>query len=259
MKSIIFGSRLAAPALALAVLTAVSITAGTTAEAGLFKASPAPVSSFLDHPQQLSSDHKRAPFNKYWRNPSPKAWAKVNGFNNIVVAPVNVDHLRSRSDLFARKGGKETRPVGEMANYMRSSFEREISKGGKYRLAKKGGPKTLVLELALVELNPSNAAANAVKTGAQVIVPGAGFLGSQFTRGKIAVEGKLRNGETGEVLMQFADRAQDKTSLFSVRDFSPYGHDRRAIDEWARQVDQLSRTPRNHRVRGSSGITLNPF
>ena len=229
MKSIISGSRLAASALALALLTG-----ATTAQAGLFKASPAPVSSFIENPQQLSSNRQRAPFHKYWRNPSAQAWAKVNGFNQIAVAPVDVRHLRARSDLFSRRGGKDRRPVGEMANYMRTRFEQQITKGGAYKVARKKGPKTLVLELALVELNPSNVGVNAVKTGAQVFVPGAGFLGGQFTRGKFAVEGKLRNGETGELLMQFADREQDKTSLLSFRDFSPYAHDRRAIDECER-------------------------
>jgi len=255
MKSIISGSRLAASALAIALLTGAA-----TAQAGLFKASPAEVSNFIENPQQLKSDPQRAPFHKYWRNPNPKAWKKVKGFDRIVVAPVNVEHLRGRNDIFARSWNKkERRPVGEMAGYMRNRFQQQIAKGGAYRVASKAGPKTLVLEMALVELGPTNVAGNAVRTGAQFIIPGAGFLGSQFTRGKIAMEGKLRNGETGEVLMQFADRAQDKTSLISFRDFSPYAHDRRAINEWAKQVDELSRTPHNHRVRGSLGVTLNPF
>jgi hypothetical protein len=255
MKSIISGSRLAASALAIALSMGV-----VTAEAGILKASPAPVSKFIENPQQLKSDRQRAPFHKYWRNPDPKAWKRVNGFNRIAIAPVNTEYLRARNDIFARSWNKkERRPVGEMAAYMRNRFQKQFAKSGAYQVVSRPGDDTLVLEMALVELGPTNVAGNAVRTGAQVFVPGAGFLGSQFTRGKIAVEGKLRNAETGEVLMQFTDRAHDKTSLISFRDFSPYAHDRRAINEWAKQVDELSRTPRNHRVRGSSGLTLNPF
>ena len=147
----------------------------------------------------------------------------------------------------------------EMADYMRSRFERRFAKSGEYLVVRGNGPKTLVVELALVELNPSNFAGNIVKTGGSVFVPGVGFLGSQFTRGGIAIEGKIRNGETGELLVEFADRQQDRTTLFSFRDFTPYAHDRAAIDDWAKQLDRLSRTPSTYRVRGSLGVALNPF
>ncbi len=254
MKAIISGSRLAASSLALLFFAAVP------GEAGLFKAKPAPESPFIEHPRQLAPHPRRVPFNRYWRNPSAQAWARVNGFNRIAIAPVDVQHLRSRSDLFApRAGRQERRPVDGIAQYMRTRFEQQFARGGVYHVVPNSGPKTLVLELALVELNPSNVAGNTLRTGAQALLPGVGFLGSTLTRGRIAIEGKLRNAQTGELLMQFTDATQDKTSLLSLRDFSPYAHDREAINDWAKQVEQLSRTPRTQRIHGSSRVTLNPF
>lgn len=232
-----------------------------SARAGLLKASPAPLSDFVEHPDALAPNPGRAPFNRVWRNPSAQAWQRVRNFDRIAVLPVNVDYLRRRAGAFGPKNGpvEQGRPIPAFAGYMQTRFEKAFARGGVYQVVRSGGPRTLTLELALVELNPSNAAGNVIKTGADVFVPGAGLVGSAFTRGSVAIEGKLRNGETGEVLYEFADREQDKTSLISFRDYSPYAHSRAAVNDWAREIEQISRTPRNQKIRGASRVTLNPF
>lgn len=231
----------------------------SNAEAGLFRASPAKQSKFIDKEETLKRD-RSVPFQSFWRNPDPKAWARVQGFNKVAVEPINTSHLRGRDDLFYNKrtGRKDLRPVGEMSRYMQQRFSSQLARNGKH-IVKAPGKDTLVWEFALVELNPANVPGNVAKTGAQFIVPGAAFVGSQFTHGKIAIEGKLKNGETGETLLAFADRSFGKTAPFSFRDFSPYAHNRRAVNEWATQVGALSKSPRTARLPGHVPVTLNPF
>ena len=110
-----------------------------------------------------------------------------------------------------------------------------------------------------MQLKPTNVAGNVIATGAGAVVPGARAVGSQFTRGGIAFEAKLRNAQTGELLAEYADSQQDKMSLLSLRDYSANAHSRRAIQDWARQMEQLVSTPANHKVPRALRLTLNPF
>jgi len=244
MKPTSISSRLAFTALATGTLS-------LGAHAGLFKENPAPPSGFLEAPQRMAPDTQRTPFHKAWRNPSPAAWNRVQGFERVVIMPVSTSYLNA---------SPEQRAQGEkLALYMREQFEKEFAKSGKYRVVTKPGPRTLELDLALVQLKPTNVAGNVASTGASAVVPGANFVGGQFTHGNVAFEAKLRNGGTGELLAQYADSQRDKMSFFSIRDYSAYGHSRKAIDDWAKQMEQLATTPRTHKVESAMRLTLNPF
>ncbi len=241
-------------------LTALALTAvAFPVKADLFRAAPAPVSEFIEQPDQMTTEyHRRVPFHTYWRNPSSAAWNRVEGFDKMTVAPVKISYLRDRSDTFARNGRTEEEAI-RLAAYTQTQFENRLARSGAYTVVRGNGPDTLVLELALIEMNPTNIAGNVVRTGASVVVPGSGVAGGVFTKGRIAIEGKLRNGETGELLVQFTDSARDKLTPFSFRDFTAYGHARAAINDWAKQFDALSRTPRTQRIHGSLALGVNPF
>lgn len=228
-----------------------SAALAVTAQAGLLKASPAPPSCFLLHPQEMRQDVGRSPFDSVWRNPSARAWDRVQGFDRIVIAPVNTTYFQGTPAQRAE--------LEKMAAYMRGQFQKQFAKGGTYRVVGQPGARTLVLELALVELRPTNVAGNVVCTGAGAVVPGANIVGSAFTHGNVAFEAKLRNGQTGELLAEYADRQRDKLTLFSFRDYSATAHNRKAIDDWAKQMQELAVTPDNHRVAGAMRVTLNPF
>jgi len=222
-----------------------------TAQAGLIKASPAPPSPFLEHPQCMTADPDRTPFDKVWRNPSARAWNRVACFDKVVILPVNTSYVQVPC--------KRQAEVGQMAAYMRATFQNEFAKGCKFQVVSHPGPRTLELEVALVELKPTNVAGNVVATGAGVVAPGANMVGQVFTHGTIAFEAKLRNGQTGELLAEFSDREYDKLSLFSFRDYDPNAHSRRAVMDWAKQMKALTVLPVGERVPGAMRFTLNPF
>ena len=199
----------------------------------------------------MAPSKERAPFNKVWRNPSPKAWAGIKKFDKIYIAPVNTRYLDS--------GRVPERDVVGVTQYMRSRFATQFAQGGVYKVVSRPGPNTLVLQLALTKLRATNAPGNVLATGAGVVAPGSDFIAGIFTHGEIAFEGKLRNGANGQLLEEFADREDDKTAAFSFRDYLWYSHDRDAIDDWAKQMERLSSTPTTVKVHGASRLTLNPF
>ena len=206
-----------------------------TAQAGVFKASPAPPSTFLEHPQEMRAYPARAPFDRVWENPSSRSWDRVKGFDRVVIMPVNTSHLK----LLPRQEDD----VQKMAIFMHEQFQKEFASGGKYHVMNPPGGKALKVELALVELRPTNVPGNVISTGAGVVVPGLNFVGQQLTHGTIAFEAKVRNGQTGELLAEYADRENDKFSLLSFRDYSANAHSRRAVQDWAKQLRQLVSTP----------------
>lgn len=222
------------------------------ARAGILKACPVPPSGFLVHRASMTTDSDRSPFNAVWRNPSPRAWNRIENFDRLVIMPVNTNYIHPRTPC-------QQAQVDKMAAYTQAEFQKEFAQSGKYRVMLRPGPRTLILELALVQMKPTNVAGNVVCTGAGVVAPGANILGSMFTHGNIAFEAKLRNGETGELLAEYADSQNDKLSLFSFRDFSANAHNRKAINDWAKQMVELSTTPRCHKVAGAMRLTLNPF
>ncbi|MDD5349160.1 MAG: DUF3313 family protein [Chthoniobacteraceae bacterium] len=221
------------------------------AQAGILKASPAPPSPFLEHPQQMVRDRCRTPFDSVWRNPSPAAWARIHGFDRIVIMPVDITHVQASP--------KQRADMVKMAAYMQEQFQKEFAKESPYRVVTHRGPKTLELQLALVEIKPTNVPGNVVSTGAGVVVPGANWVGEQFTHGTIAFEAKLRNARTGELLAEYADRENDKLTIFSFRDYDPHAHNRRAVQDWAIQMKKLATTPTHEKVPGAMRFSLNPF
>ena len=129
-----------------------------TAQAGLFKANPAPSTPFLDHPQSMRADPARAPFDRVWINPSNHAWERVKGFDRVAILPVNTSYLKATPQQRAE--------AQKMASYMHEQFQGEFARSGKYHVVNQPGGKTLKMELALVQLKPTNVAGNVVATGA---------------------------------------------------------------------------------------------
>lgn len=219
------------------------------------KAEAAPLSSFVDHPQLMKPQRDRAPFALVWVNPSLPT--KRAGYDSIYVAPVDTSHLRkARTNISNTAGLEKQRPVAEMANLLRSSFIEAFRQSPSPRLKYSPtlSPKGVTLHLALVELNATDTAGNAIKTA----IPYGSAI-SPLMNGNIAIEGKVRDNATGELLFEFADNERDPMTLVSLRDFKPWDHAKGAIKDWAKQFEELSRTPPTHKVKDSLFFTLKPL
>jgi hypothetical protein len=229
----------------------------------LLKARPAPLSAFLENPRLMKPDRKRAPFHKIWRSADPDLRARVAEKTSIFVAPVTLQYLRPiNKELIEREiaMGSLQRKEREMATLLRNEFAIafQASEKSRYVLAQSPNPSSVTLELALVELSPTSPKGNAVKTAAKFVVGPLAGLGGMFTKGNIAIEGKVRNSQTQEVVFQFADNEADRMTLYSLKDFRPYGHATVAIKDWARQFEEFTRTPSSSKIQDSFAFTLDP-
>ncbi|MBX7210782.1 MAG: DUF3313 domain-containing protein [Verrucomicrobiaceae bacterium] len=230
----------------------------------LLHAGKVPLSPFIEHAHVMTPARDRVPFNLTWRNFNRDAQWRLMKKTDIYIAPVTLRYLRPVKQKLVKKEiqkGLVKRNETGVARQLRAKFANAFihSPSPRYRLAMKPGPNSVTLELAIVELNPTSAKGNAVKTAAKFIVGPLAGLGGIFTKGNIAIEGKVRNSATGELIFQFADNEADKMTFYSARDFKAYGHATVAMDEWAAQFEEFTRTMPDHRVHESKFFTLSPW
>jgi len=238
-------------------LFAIAFLSGCASNSAPLKAKPAAPSAFLENPGAMKSIPDRVPFRTVWETQDLDLIAA--NYRGIYVAPVNTQYLRpvNRPLVKLVEGPFATRrPVAETANLLQTNFANSFKTSPQPKLQVAAGPgrSVLTLELALIELNPTNVVGNAVRYGA----PGGSAL-APLTKGNIAIEGKVRDSQSKKLLFQFADNEQDAFHVVSLRDLSSYGHSRATIHEWAREFEELTRTLPNHKVAAPSGVGLNPF
>ncbi|OYW31715.1 MAG: hypothetical protein B7Z47_00155 [Chthoniobacter sp. 12-60-6] len=127
-----------------------------------------------------------------------------------------------------------------------------------YKLVNHPGKDTLTLHLAPSELNPTSPKGNVVVTVLKLVVTPIIGLAAYFTKGNMAIEGRVVDSTSGRAFFQFADNESDKLTFINMRDYQPYGHAVNSMRDWAVQFEQMTRTPRGWKVKDSSSITLRP-
>jgi len=182
-------------------------------------------------------------------------------FDAVYLAPVNTSFMAKQSwwrSQSARSQEKLAADVEMFAKSIRSEFGTQIANhpGGGLRQAKGPGKGVLVIELALVELVPSKAGWNAGASAMGLVVPGAGML-SSAGRGSIAIEGRVRDGATGEVFATFKDRRGDKVAPINVGGLTWYHGAQGNVADWAAEFAEVINT--KHVVKRPSPVTLKPW
>ncbi|MEQ1749621.1 MAG: DUF3313 family protein [Prosthecobacter sp.] len=230
----------------------------------LLKAKPAELSAFFEHPNLVTDSRKKLPFHKIWMTPDHELEALAVMKTRLFIAPVNLQYLRPVKKALVRNEiswGSIERREAEMAHKLRNEFAKAYlrSASPRYQIAQQPGPDTLTLEMAIVELNPTSPKGNAVKTAMKFVVGPLAGLGGIFTKGNMAIEGKVRDSKSGKLFFQFADNEADKMTFYSVRDFKPYGHAIPAMRKWAEQFELMTRTAVGQTIKDTYCITLMPY
>lgn len=201
-----------------------------------------------------------------------KTWAAQGAFNqpleerydSIYVAPVEIGYVKRNHNLWEafalRPRTAYERDVVRLASYMQYALIRDIQRypGNRFAIVSNPGPRTLIIELALVRLNPAKAPINSIFNAADFAAPGVGlltFLGS----GNIAIEGRLRDGANGKIIAMFEDRRSDIFSIGDVRSYTWYSGAIKNIDDWTRQGSDFLHAPPWKVVRRRLPITLIPW
>lgn len=226
----------------------------------MLTADPAPDSGFLEHPEQMKPQAERFPFNRVWCKDHGCDWSK---YRSVMIAEIDTSHVIKMGwwDNFNMEPRAQLQEDQHLiANYMKNSFTSALKNDQLVHHDVVDNPQndTMILELALVELVPTKAFMRSVMDVVGLLIPGAQVLGLTGS-GSVAIEGRIRDARTGEVIFKFADRQQDKTAVISVEDFTWHGHAREIIDDWAKEFAELYDTPSSHMVAASSHFTLKPW
>ncbi|MDG2124466.1 MAG: hypothetical protein P8J87_12245 [Verrucomicrobiales bacterium] len=186
-------------------------------------AKPVELSPFIEHQDEVRRMPSRSPFHYTWSHKSRDLSAAQESRRTIYVAPVEVEGMGKAQALAQREqlGSGESSPVGEIARYAQSAFPQSFldSPSPRYRIVEEAVDDSVILELLIIHLDPAN-------------VDGG--------KGGLAIEGKLRDGESGELLFQFADRENSKLSYNLLGGFPAS----ELIDEWAQQFELITRSPK---------------
>jgi hypothetical protein len=225
------------------------------------KAKPAPDSGFLADPDKMEARTNRFPFERFWCD-----FEALSNFTQIKIAPVDTEHVvemdwwKSMGKLGRVRGDDFEEDRQSLAQYMQEAFAKAIKEDPKQwlELVDTVGSNTQVLELALVEVVPTKAFLNAASKAGGFFVPGGGSA-AMFGKGSVAMEGRVRDASTDEIVCMFADREKDKSSPASVADITWYRHARHIIDEWARQYAEITSARDPLAVTDSLPFTLKPW
>lgn len=229
----------------------------------MLKAKSVGFSPFFEQPQLAQDAGKQLGFQKIWTTPDPKLLAAGKARRKLFIAPVTLRYLRPLNRSLPSKevawGGVQRREA-EMAMRLREEFIAAFrrSPAPLYRLASRPGKDTLTLQLAIIELNPTSPKGNALVTVLKFVVTPVIGLAAYFTKGNMAIEGKVLDSSSGRAFFQFADNENDQLTLINLRDYQPYGHAVNTVHQWAVQFELMTRSPRGMKVRDSRSITLRP-
>ena len=70
------------------------------------------------------------------------------------------------------------------------------------------------------------------------------------------MEGRIRDGETSEIIVKFIDRERGKQSLLNIKDLTWYSHVEAVIEEWAQQFVQAVNAEEGDIIKDSTSIEL---
>lgn len=188
-------------------------------------------------------------FHKLWY----KADADWMGYKKIHIPPVDTEHLRKMTwwEKSSLKAEERKKDIQALAQYMHSAVVAAQKKNThKNRLIVVDRPdaETVVMELALTEVVPTKAWLNAVSMVTMYMT---------LDQGTVAFEGRVRDGQTKEIIAKFADREQGKANVLgNVKDFGWHGHAHSIIDEWAGQLVGVVNWEEGQVIKDSSGFEL---
>lgn len=219
------------------------------------KAAPGRSAGFVDDARMTKPGD--LPFQKAWVDPAVD-WQR---YRKIQVAPVDTTHLLGME--WAKQVDKKEKvreDAARIALYAQETFRRAFREEAEHRfeVVDLADAETVVLEFALVEIIPSKIGLNTLCYAPFVGTAVRIFRGMKH-RSTVAFEARVRDGATGAVIAQFADREAEKAALINVKDVTWYGHAESIVAEWARQFTRVFNRKPGEAVKDSEPFTLKPW
>ena len=248
--------------LAAALAASLSGCASVTSDLNEVKAdvvTPAPDAGFIQDPER---ETKRAdlPFQKVW----VESGVDFKHYRELIVAPVNTQHMLKMDWLHKMSSaewlGSVNADIKELARYFHDQVVKDFQQDPHHRFqvideAAQRRQPTLRLELALVEIDPSEPVLHALGW----LEPGGGTAAGIINQRRAAFEARLRDMQTAEVIATFADRDMQDVGPLDLTRLTWYGPAKDIMDRWAHQFVQVANRKPGEMVTDSVPFTLRPF
>jgi hypothetical protein len=222
---------------------------------------PAPDAGFIAQPERQSKPAD-LPFQKVWI----KSGFDKNLYHELVVAPVNTQYMMEMDWLHSAGSANwlsdVKQDIKELGQYFHDQVVKEFKEDPKHRFkviehtGQKKRPATLRLELALIEVNPSQPVLHALAWAGPL---GTGSVAGAINQRRAAFEGRLRDLATDEVVATFADRDTQDVGPLDLTRLTWYGPAKGIIDRWAYQFVQIANRKPGETVLDPTAYTLRAF
>lgn len=199
------------------------------------RAEPVRLTDFLPGNERLVRRADTFPFHYTWMNTN--AVLKAD-FKNVYIAPFDVSYLRKGKEYDKMKdkamsGYDQMRDalvnldsaIDELGDYGRKAFVQAFKAREKETLLKVvDNPSlahTMILEMAITAFVPTRAEVEVVGTVGSFFcpIPGVGLVADYLAAGSLAVECRVRDSVTKDVVAMFADTEGEPSALLQ---FSKY-------------------------------------
>ena len=204
-------------------------------------------------------------------------------YDKIIINPVSLSYLLKQTDaenLNVRSyAGAKEKDDKYVANYFRNTFCKafKLNRKNRFRLVRKRGYGTLILNIAIVQIVPTKVSFNSATAALSLIPFGSILAGAVFSlvsraaktaadeslndalTSSIAFEAVLKDAMTGKTLIAYADREAQKTTIISFKDYTYFAHIRRIINDWSQQTVEMLNRNGNEKIDRASFFTLNPL
>jgi hypothetical protein len=203
------------------------------------------------------------PFNEAWFAPGWNDPAR----SSIVIAPVDTSLVReSKWWKEAKKEGKLdelAKDLQELADFTREEFQSAFREDENHRFEVVGSPRSgsVVFELAIVDVEPNKASLGALGLAATILAAplGVAILAKEAAKGGIAMEGRIKDADSGEVIALFADREKGKFAPINVARATAFGEVQKSIREWSEQWVKVANAAPGEKVKDNKPFTLRPW
>ena len=248
----------------LALLFFVLFSVSCRSTQRLVKAFPADPTDFLQHGKELKKTKAAdSPFLLEWTNLDAKVWERAAEKQTIHISPVALQNLRPMTRTLSKVEVSEKErqtKVKKLASYFESELTKVFEKADKPRrqVVKVPDKTSLVLELAIVELNPNPISGGMLRKGINILLwPGAEAMMSHRLKGNMAIEGRLRDEGSKKTLYEFADAEQNRSGIILYyHDYTNFSFFRKAVREWAVQIEAVIRSQGKSPVKDSPAATF---
>ena len=184
-------------------------------------------------PSGFLQDYSGLQDGTYFKQEYVPKGTSLAGYKTVKVAPVNLSHLDDQSSC-------NTGDLENLAKEFREDVEAQLTKSG-FTVTSDPSGHTLVISLALTNIETPDRLFNVGMTAASVMSP----VPLPFDKdGKTAFEGKITDGATGELLMEFAEvrsGSGDKMSLkaMTVGKYQKFTNTQAVFAGWAQTLARM--------------------